>query len=344
MREPRVEGRGPGQATRSTAEGPGLGPGKRTLTEGLPVAGEANAAQSYSPPGPLPPTGAELEAAEHARLQAVEPTKTTAPDPVKGGDKADDKVPPDMTGIGATVAVDRFIVAAKDVQKNWSTLKTEERADHLGKAANAELKAAGCYEVTPNLEDLSEAGKFHFSTWVLGLGKAPFGAASVDDGQAAEIADTVYHESRHAEQWHRMARLLAGKGTSAADIMKKLGIAAKAAADAATKPLKDATTAEGKEASAWYESVYGSGAAHRTKLLGETLPKYSKLLDDAAAEYSKVTADKAATKDQKDAAYKKWVEAYDVYKKEAGDPYHALPEEADAWAVAGKMKAAYTKK
>jgi hypothetical protein len=49
-------------------------------------------------------------------------------------------------------------------------------------------------------------------------------------------------------------------------------------------------------------------------------------------------------KDQKDAAYKKWVEAYDAYKKEAGDPYHALPEEADAWAVAGKMKATYTKK
>jgi hypothetical protein len=189
-----------------------------------------------------------------------------------------------------------------------------------------------------------EAGKFHFSTWVLGLGKGPFGAASVDDGQAAEIADTVYHESRHAEQWHRMARLLAGKGTSAADIMKKLGIAGKAAADAATKPLKDATTGEGKEASAWYESVYGSGAAHRNKLLGETLPKYSKLLDEAAAEYRKVTADKAATKDQKDAAYKKWVAAYDAYKKEAGDPYHALPEEADAWAVAGKMKAAYTKR
>jgi hypothetical protein len=207
MREQRVEDRGAGQATGSTEGGPG--PGKRTLTEALPAAGDADAAQSYSPPGPLPPTGAALDAAEHARLQAVEPTKTTTPDPAKGSgdklgdkadDKADDKAPLDMTGIGATVAVDRFIVAAKDVQKNWGTLKTEERADRLGKAANAELKAVGCYEVTPKLEDLSEAGKFHFSTWVLGLGKAPFGAASVDDGQAAEIADTVYHESRHAEQ------------------------------------------------------------------------------------------------------------------------------------------------
>lgn len=343
MREQRAEDRGAGQTTSNTVTGPG--PGKRTLTEALPAADGADAVQGYSPPGPLPPTGAELEAAEHARLQTIEPTKTTTPDPAKKpGDKVDDKTPPDMTGIGATVAVDRFVVAAKDVQKNWGTLKTEERADHLGKAANAELKAVGCYEVTPSLENLSEAGKFHFSTWVLGLGKTPFGAASVTDGEAAEIADTVYHESRHAEQWHRMARMLAGKGTSAADIMKKLGVAGKAAADAATKPLKDATSSEGKEASAWYESVYGSGAAHRDKLLGETLPKYSKLLNDAAAGYQKVTTDKAATKDQKDAAYKKWVAAYDAYKKEAGDPYHALPEEADAWTVAGKMKTAYTKK
>jgi hypothetical protein len=178
---------------------------------------------------------------------------------------------------------------------------------------------------------------------VLGLGKAPFGAALVDDGQAAEIADTVYHKSRHAEQWHCMARLLTGKETSAADIMKKLGIAAKAAADAATSRSRTRPAPRARKRR-WYESVYGSGAAHRTKLLGETLPKYSKLLDEAAAEYSKLTADKAATKDQKDAAYKKWVAAYDAYKKEAGDPYHALPEEADAWAVAGKMKAAYTKK
>jgi len=199
-------------------------------------------------------------------------------------------------------------------------------------------------EVTPKLEDMSEAGKLHFPTWILGLGKTPFGAASVDDGQAADIADTVYRESRHAEQWHRMARLLAGKGTTAAEIMKKLSIPAKVAADAATKPLKDATSPEAKEASTWYESTYGTGSAARNKLLGETLPKYSGLLDAAAAAYKRVAADKAATKDQKDAAYKKWVDAYDAYKKEAGDPYHALPEEADAWAVAGKMQTAYKKK
>ena len=63
-----MEGRGTGQATSRTAGGPGLEPGKRPLTEALPTAGEADAAQSYSPPGPLPPTSAELETAEHARL------------------------------------------------------------------------------------------------------------------------------------------------------------------------------------------------------------------------------------------------------------------------------------
>lgn len=334
---------GDGVAGPTTNSAAGLAPGKRTLTEALPMAGGAT--PDYAPPGPLPPTGAELELAEQARLETAEPKKDEVPEPAKApDDKAKVAAPPNMSGIGTTIAVDRFVAAAKGVQKNWAKLEAKERADQLGRAANAELRAAGCYEVTPALEEMSESGKFHNSTWVLGLGKTPFGASSVTDEQAAEIADTVYHESRHAEQWHRMARLLAGKGTKAADIMKQLEISGKAAADAATKPIKDATTSEGKEASEWYESVYGPKGADRKKLLSEIMPKYRALLDTAAAEYANVTADKTATKEQKDAAYKKWSDAYAAYKKEAGDPYHALPEEADAWAVGGKMKAAYTKK
>lgn len=275
------------------------------------------------------------------------PTKEGKPDAAKDpADKKDDEKPPaDMTGIGATVAVDRFIVAAKDVQKNWTSLKAEDRAASFGKVANAELKAASVYEVIPKLEDLGQfAGQFHFGTWILGLGKAPFSAASVTDGEAAEMAGTVYHESRHAEQWHRMARLLAGQGKKPAEITTSLGIPAKVAADAATKPLKDATTAEGKEATSWYESVYGAKAAERKKLFKETRPKYRKLLDDAQAEYTKLLGDKTATKDQKDEAAKKYKAAYDTYQKEYYEKYRALAEESDSWAVEEKMKTAYTKK
>lgn len=320
------------------------GPGKRTLTEQLPAAGPKPAESAdYAPPGPLPRSAAQFDESEHTRPQA--PRKDPAADATKDPDgKADDKAPPDMTGIGATVAVDRFIATAKTVQKDWAKLKPEERADKFGVAANAELKAVGGYEVKPNLEELgSFAGQFHFSTWILGLGKAPFSAASVTDGEAAEMAGTVYHESRHAEQWHRMARLLAGQGKPAADIQKTLSIPGKVAADAFAKPLKDTSSAEGKEATAWHESVYGAKASARDKLFSEIRPKYRKLLDDAEAAYTKLAADKTASKEKKDEAYKKYVAASETYQKEYYDKYMALPEEADAWAVETKMKTAYKK-
>jgi hypothetical protein len=321
----------------------GLAPGKRTLTEDLPhVAAQA---RPYTPPVPIPPSGAEIDAMEqhHAPAPPKEVGADAAKDPA--GKTKDDKVPSDMTGIGATVAVNRFIVAAKDVQANWTSLKSEERADKFGKAANAELTAAGAYEVKPNLEDLGQfAGQFHFSTWILGLGKAPFSAPLVNDAEASEMAATVYHESRHAEQWHRMARLLAGQGKKPAEITTALSIPAKVAVDAAAKPLKDATTTEGKEATSWYESVYGVKSAERNKLFKETRPKYRKLLDDAEAEYKKLLADKTATKNQKDEAAKKYKAAYDTYQKEYYEKYRALPEESDSWAVEDKMKTAYMKK
>lgn len=313
------------------------------MTEALPGANAAQA-QAYTPPVELPPSGAEIDALEHQHLLALdeEPVADAAKDP---DGKKDDKAPADMTGIGATVAVDRFVVAAKDVQKSWSSLKPEERADRLGKAANAELTAAGVYEVKPALEDVgSFAGEFRFPTWILALGKAPFSAASVTDAEAADMAGTVYHEARHAEQWHRMARLLAGRGKKAAEIKTALGIPAKVADDAHKKPLKDATTAEGKEATAWYESVYGTKRAARQKLFKEIRPKYRKLLDDAEAAYTKLLADKTATTEQKDAAAKKYKAAYDTYQKEYYEKYRALAEEADSWAVEGKLTAAYTAK
>lgn len=306
---------------------------------------QAVEANDYTPPGPLPPSGAEIDALEHEHAPA--PRKDTIDDAPKDPDgKADDnKAPADMTGIGATVAIDRFVVAAKDVQKDWAKLKPDERADKLGAAANAELKAVGVFEVKPNLEDLGTfAGEFHFSTWILGLGKTPFSAASVTDGEAATMAGTVYHESRHAEQWHRMARLLAGQGKKAAEIEKAMSIPGKVAADAFSKPLKDATTAEGKEATSWHESVYGAKAAERRKLFTEIRPKYRKLMDDAEAEYKKLAADKSASRDKKDEAFKKWRAAYDTYNKEYYEKYRALPEESDAWALDAKMKSSYSKK
>lgn len=101
---------------------------------------------------------------------------------------------------------------------------------------------------------------------------------------------------------------------------------------------------EGKEATSWYESVYGAKSAERRKLFKVTRPKYRKLLDDAEAEYGKLLADRTATKEQKDEAARKYKAAYDAYQTEYYEKYRALPEESDSWAVEEKMKTSYTMK
>ena len=49
------------------------------------------------------------------------------------------------------------------------------------------------------------AGQLDFPTWTLNLGTAAFSAASVTDATAGAMANTVYHETRHAELAWRSA-------------------------------------------------------------------------------------------------------------------------------------------
>jgi hypothetical protein len=240
--------------------------------------------------------------------------------------------PPDKTGIGARLAVFRFIEAAKKVETDWATLKTATaRAKAFGDAANTELKAAGVPEIKVRVKKMDNLGEFDFATWTLDIGKDAFAKATADRSEIGDAADTVYHESRHCEQWFRMARLQAGKGWKASKIATKLGIPSKIAKAAVANPLAAGTGAEATEASAWYESVYGTGRKQREKTLTD-MPKIQKKLDAARKALAKVLKNKKATEKQKETARKK---VEDLQKKwdDTYAAYRALPEEFDAWAV-----------
>jgi hypothetical protein len=105
-------------------------------------------------------------------------------------DEAAPAVVPDKTGIGARVAVSRFIEAAKKVQADWDALGTaKERGKAFGVAANAELKAAGVPEVKVKVMKLGTAGSFDFSNWTLELGKPAFQGAKPSHGDLASIGE-----------------------------------------------------------------------------------------------------------------------------------------------------------
>jgi len=352
------------------------GPGKRTLTEQLTVqpvqakaavgttAGEAGAASgeaaspAWKPEGEPPRVEqfphdvlvALQDAAEAVEGSGATEANAKAPTPpadVPGaGGKADDKDTGGAaaaTGIATTISVDRFVGEAKKVQSKWGELTAEQRAGGLGKAANAELASANVPATDSRLADGMgvKGGQFAFQDWTLEMSKPNFSVATIDDEKSASLASQIYHEARHAEQWHRMARLLAGKGKTAGQIVTETQIKADVAADAVKKPIA-AGGAEAKEADSFYQSAYGTGKAHREATLKE-LFKTGDANTKAQQAYDASAKDPTATAETKAAALKKWQDAYTAFTA-AVTVYKALPEEADAYKTGGAVESKYKAK
>ncbi len=291
---------------------------------------------------------------------AVGKTALPARDPGKEDEGGNSQQPPtpkaEMTGLGHSVSLGRFVTAAQEVESQWTKLKPQERANKLGQAANEELKQAGVPKTTTKLAELpaQRGGEFNFPVWTLDMSKATFSAASVTTADAGTIASHVYHESRHAEQWHRMARFMAGQGKKASEIASTMHIPARIAADAAKNPLT-ASGAEGKEAASWYESVYGKHAAKRNKIISNLTPLAKKVMDAATAsnlrgaEYERTAKDPKADSKAQQAALARWKAAYAKWQAAAAEQqanyqaYRNLPEEADAWKIGDSVTATYPK-
>jgi hypothetical protein len=175
---------------------------------------------------------------------------------------------PEETGLGAKVAITRFLQAARDVKKNWTALGTaSKRAKALGKAANEELKKAGVPVCRIRVKRLgpNTAGELSFSRWRLDLDRSLFRKRTVSEEKLIEAATTVYHEARHAEQWFRMAQLLAARRKSTGYIKRKMSIPYRIARAAKRSPLPS-TSPQRAAAGQWYKSVYGTKARHRSRV------------------------------------------------------------------------------
>lgn len=235
------------------------------------------------------------------------------------------------SGLAEEDSIDEYVEEAQEVQEDWDTLgSAESRGQALAAAVNAKLQAAGVPSCNVSVADIGQnAGQFDFATWTLELGQEPFGADAVSDAEAADMADTVYHEARHAEQWFRMAQLRAGQGRSAAEIADEMGIPPHIAAEAVAAPLARGSM-EALIAQGWYDSVYGRDAEHRNRVL-ELLEQRGNELEAAQAAHD---ADPSPENEVR------LDEARREFRKAHAD-YMNLPEEADAWRVGGAVTEAY---
>lgn len=270
------------------------------------------------------------------------------------------------SGLAELAAIEDFVGKAKQVEAYWTDLKTpNKRAKTLLQLVNDTLGAADVPACNSSLEDLgSNLGVFDLEKWVIILDEKVVSQETLTEQEAADVAETVYHEARHAEQSYRIAQRLAGMGKSAKAIATEMKIAAGIASKAFDNPLKagsmDALIAEG-----WHESRHGAKAAETEQIMlalyttraafrnaNTDFNKAEEAYYIAEVHYRTSAGDPRRMDDAQkrmddaqkkmDDAQKKMDEAEKQYKA-VYEKYENLPEETDSRRVGGEFKKAYLK-
>jgi hypothetical protein len=118
---------------------------------------------------------------------------------------------PDLTGLGRIRTLEHFAAAVKAIQAAWTKLKADDRVKALWKAANDELTSADVPGfLVADRGPMEFKGFFSPRAWKFVISKALIEGGVPSDQDAAELANTTLHESRHAEQHFVAARFSAG--------------------------------------------------------------------------------------------------------------------------------------
>ncbi|MPZ84217.1 MAG: hypothetical protein GEV28_28975 [Actinophytocola sp.] len=139
-----------------------------------------------------------------------------------------------------------------------SSMDPEEQLAKLAVAANEQLAAAGVPNVPIQFGDAGTAwAVFDWRPWAVTVNRDLYVQAQ-EAGSAAENMDTIYHESRHAEQWWTIARLLAGLyDMDGAAINARTELNLDIANQATRDPILQSNT-KTDAAIHWYEQTFGS--------------------------------------------------------------------------------------
>jgi hypothetical protein len=193
-----------------------------------------------------------------------------------------------MPSLSDRVILDTYI---RDCSAAWEAFKdsgVSKMRKKLITAVNTALASSGVPTIGTS-EDLTSTdnGTFEFGDW-----KIVFGGASATTGQSSKIfadtVNTVYHESRHCEQWFRIAQALAAGSIRLPAILPS-GITRPAAGNAASieafmfiprriANLAVANTNLGgvqlRLVQGWFESIYGVGRNPRGSRLNDIGNRY----------------------------------------------------------------------
>lgn len=178
----------------------------------------------------------------------------------------------------------------KEVFNNWDKPGTPEaRRQALEKEIGKffdNVKVPAC-KVKPGPD--GKSSEFDNKSWTIFLKPVAFADLPADpaarNNLAGLIAATLYHESRHAEQDFRIAQMLAGRGKTDEEIFVITQTDANIIKQIGTNKLKPGTM-EALIAEGWYDSIYGSGKAHRAAVysnLAQNQKQYEDLPEETDA-------------------------------------------------------------
>jgi hypothetical protein len=194
--------------------------------------------------------------------------------------------PSPVAGLNSPIIMEQFAKRMSLLEALWSNTTFENqppkpsRSNVIKSASNEALNSAGIIGIERIIPAYSASGtvaeggaKFDNQKWSIIIDRdlldktklapgdiggrqlaVPFEGRTMTQG----LANIIYHEMRHAEQWFRMAQLLAntplkdGTKRTAIQISKELKIPPEIAQKAIDTPLKKEQIADAKK---WYESI-----------------------------------------------------------------------------------------
>jgi peptidoglycan hydrolase-like protein with peptidoglycan-binding domain len=172
-----------------------------------------------------------------------------------------------QTGLRADEHVDDYVQSAYGTMH--SSMAPQDRLDHLMQAAIQELTELNVptpsYSFDNNLRGTNTLAEFRSTNqWHVAVNPDQFEPSYVEhlnEQQLGHVANTIYHESRHAELTFREARTQAGLGHTAAELVASMSIPQYVADYAVANAIRQSTADGGTdEALTGYDSFYGSGA------------------------------------------------------------------------------------
>lgn len=169
----------------------------------------------------------------------------------------------DGTGLAGKKAVKSYVKGLTRARGEWDNLTILQRIDALMAPAMAQLEKVGVPLVRGMQDPFDRMGPdenaaFNRGLWQVWFNPATLGAG-LSDVEFGRVANTVYHECRHAEQTFRVARKMAAEGFDATQISAEISIPRQIAEAAIAKPLKRKNKQEWEEANAWQLNMAKGG-------------------------------------------------------------------------------------